>query len=315
MSRVPDFQTLEAAAAWYVQLNDGEIDEARILAWQQWLQASPQHAAAWERVERLHQQWARVPQQTASSRLSAAQRPRREVLKVLSILLAMGGAGWLAVEHVPYRALLAQQHTRGNQRRTLELQDGSRLVLNADTAVDIRFSALQRLIQLHQGEVLVQTAQDAARRPFIVQSEEGSILALGTRFSVRQLLGKTRVGVLDAAVQVRPLQSIHHADRLVAGQQVTFDCNRVSPPEHLPEGSTAWVQGLLSVNDWPLGTFLDELSRYRPGVLRCDESIRHLRISGTFALDDIDTVLENLGKTLPVKVRYLTRYWTRVEPA
>ena len=309
MNDTPDVKALEAAAAWYAQLNDGAIDEARIRAWQQWLQASAQHAAAWERVERLHRQWAGMPQQ------ATAQARRRDVLKVLSGMLVLGGAGWLAVDHVPYRALLAQQYTHGNQRRTLDLQDGSRLVLNADTAVDIRFDVQQRLVQLHQGEILVQAAREAAERPFIVQSQEGTVLALGTRFSVRQLPGKTRVAVLEAAVQVRPLQSIHHADRLVAGWQVTFDCNQVSPPERLPEGSTAWVQGLLSVNDGSLGDFIDQLRRYRPGVLRCDESIRGLRISGAFSLDDIDTVLENLGKTLPVRVRYLTRYWVSVEPA
>ncbi|GAB7527653.1 FecR family protein [Pseudomonas sp. 3A(2025)] len=314
MSAVPDLKTLEAAAAWYAQLNDGAVDEVRIQAWQQWLRESPQNAAAWERVELLQSQWARIPQQAALSSLSAAQAQRREVLKVLSILLAIGGAGWLAAGYVPYRALLAQQHTRGNERRTLQLEDGSQLVLNADTAVDIRFDAEQRLIQLHQGEILVQTARDPAQRPFIVSSEEGSTLALGTRFSVRQLAGKTRVGVLEAAVQVRPLQSIHHVNRLVAGWQVTFDRNQVSQPERLPEGSTAWVQGLLSVNDWQLGDFLDELSRYRPGVLRCSESIRSLSISGAFRLDDTDTALENLSQSLPVKVRYLTRYWVSVEP-
>lgn len=315
MSAGPDLKTLEAAANWYVQLNDETVDEACIQAWQQWLKASPQHAAAWERVETLQRQWARMPPPAALSSPGATQTQRRDVLKVLSLLLALGGAGWLAAEYVPYQALLAQHYTRGNQRRTLQLDDGSRVVLNADTAVDIRFDAEQRLIQLHQGEILVHTAKEAAQRPFMVLSEEGSVLALSTEFSVRQLAGKTRVGVLEAAVQVRPLQSIRNTGRLVAGWQVTFDRNQVSQPERLAQGSTAWVQGLLSINDWTLGDFLDELSRYRPGVLRCNESIRGLSISGVFRLDDTDTVLENLSKTLPVKVRYLSRYWASVEPA
>ena len=51
MPAAPDFKTLEAAATWYVQLNDGSADEACTLAWQTWLKASPQHAAAWARVE------------------------------------------------------------------------------------------------------------------------------------------------------------------------------------------------------------------------------------------------------------------------
>lgn len=120
-----DLKTLEAAATWYVQLNDGANSEARTQAWRQWLQASPLHAAAWARVEKLQQQWAMVPPQAALSGLGAAQAQRRDVLKVLGLLMAMGGGSWLAAEQVPHRALLAQHSTRSGERRALHLEDGS----------------------------------------------------------------------------------------------------------------------------------------------------------------------------------------------
>ena len=59
----------------------------------------------------LQQQWARMPQQAALSGLGAAQKQRREVLKILSMLMAVGACSWLAVEQVPYRALMAEQRT------------------------------------------------------------------------------------------------------------------------------------------------------------------------------------------------------------
>ncbi|MNH30545.1 fec operon regulator FecR [compost metagenome] len=48
-------------------------------------------------------------------------------------------------------------------------------------------------------------------------------------------------------------------------------------------------------------------------MLRCAESIADLRLSGAFRIDDTDTVLENLGVSLPVRVRYMTRYWVSIE--
>lgn len=310
-----DIKTLEAAATWYVQLNDGTASEARTQAWQVWLKASPEHAAAWARVEMLQQQWARMPQPAALSSLGAAKAQRRDVLKLLGMLVAVGGCTWLAAEQVPYRSMLAGQRTGTRERRSLSLEDGSQLELNADTSLDIRFDAHQRLIQLYRGEILVQTAKDPAQRPFIVQTNEGRVRALGTRFSVRQLPDQTRVGVLQAAVEVSPQQYVDHVQRLEAGQQVTFDGDHVNQVSALPSGSTAWVQGMLSVDDWRLGDFIEELGRYRPGVLRCAASVEGLSISGAFRIDDTDTVLENLSKTLPVKVRYLTRYWASIEPA
>ena len=309
-----DIKTLEAAATWYVQLNDGTVSEARQRAWHTWLHASPQHAAAWARVEILQQQWSKMPRQAALSSLGAAKAQRRDVLKILSMLVAVGGCSWLAVEQVPYRSMLAELSTGSRERRSLRLEDGSQLEMNAGTALDIRFDTAQRQIQLYRGEILLQTAQPADPRPLVVQTVDGSVRALGTRFSVRQLPAYTRVGVLQAAVEVRPLRHADQPLRLEAGQQATFDRDAVSAVGLLPAESAAWVQGMLSVNDWPLGDFIEALGRYRPGVLRCDPAVQGLSISGAFRIDDTDTVLENLSKTLPVKVRYVTRYWANIEP-
>lgn len=315
MSTTLDIKTLEAAATWYVQLNDGAVSEAKTRAWQAWMQSSPQHAAAWTRVERLQQQWAQMPRQAALSSLGAAKAQRREVLKILGMLLAVGGCSWLTVEAVPYRSMLAQHRTGVGERRSLELEDGSQLALNAETALDIRFDAHQRLIQLYGGEILVQTAKDPAQRPFIVSTAQGRIRALGTQFSVRLWPEHTRVGVLQAAVEVSAAERADQPLRLDTGQQVLFDRNHIDAAEPLAASSAAWVHGMLSVEDWRLGDFIEELSRYRPGVLRCDAAVQHLSISGAFRIDDTETVLENLSKTLPVRVRYMTRYWASVEPA
>jgi transmembrane sensor len=310
-----DLKTLEAAATWYVQLNEGDADAAQTHAWQAWLAASPAHAEAWARVEKLQQQWARVPRQAALSSLGAAQAQRRDVLKVLGMLLAVGGGTWLVGEQVPYQALLAQQRTGSGERRSLRLDDGTQLELNVDTALDVRFDAQVRAIQLYRGEILVSTASDPARRPFIVHTDDGSVRALGTRFSVRQLAQQTRVGVLQSAVEIRPLHHLDQVLRLDAGQQAGFDRDTLASAQALPADSTAWVQGMLSVNDWRLGDFIDELGRYRTGVLRCAPAIRGMSISGAFRIDDTDIALANLPKSLPVKVRYLSRYWVSVEPA
>lgn len=308
-----DLKTLEAAATWYVQLNDGAPDEARTRAWQAWLQASPQHAAAWARVEALQQQWARMPQRAALSGLGAAHQQRRDVLKILGMLMAVGAGSWLAVEQVPYRSMLAGQRTRSGERRSLRLDDGTRLEMNVDTSLDIQFDGQQRLIQLYQGEILVQTAKDPAQRPFSVTTSDGNVRALGTQFSVRQWGDHTEVGVEQAAVEVRPRRNDTQRLTLEAGQQVSFDRDAIGRPRPLRQGSTAWVQGMLSVDDWRLGDFITQLGRYRPGVLRCAPQVQNLSISGAFRIDDTDTVLQNLGKSLPVKVTYLTRYWVSVE--
>ena len=65
--------------------------------------------------------------------------------------------------------------------------------------------------------------------------------------------------------------------------------------------------------DARLGDVIDELARYRPGVLQCDAASARLRVSGTFRLDSTDAVLANLQATLPIQVKYFTRYWVSVK--
>ena len=130
-----DLKTLEAAATWYVQLNDGTVNEARTQAWQAWITSDPLHSQAWERVETLQRQWALMPRQAALSSLDAAKTQRRDVLKLLGMLVAAGGCTWMAADQIPYRSMLAQQRTGTRERRTLQLDDGSQLELNAGTAL------------------------------------------------------------------------------------------------------------------------------------------------------------------------------------
>lgn len=308
-----DVQTLEAAATWYVRLNSTPSTEADHQAWRHWLTANPQHARAWARVEKLQSQWAGLPADVSLSALAGVQAHRRSVLKTLGLLLAAGGSGWLTTELVPYRAMLADQRTATGQLRRLRLDDGTQLVLNTDSAVDIAYSVELRLIRLRRGEILVDTASDS--RPLIVEAPQGSVRALGTRFTVRCGPTFTDVCVLEKAVELRPMNHPSQVLRLNAGQQAHFDRDQTSAATPAPPGTGGWSQGILTVIDWRLGDFIAELSRYRPGVLRCAPAIAHLRLSGAFRIDNTDAILENLSQSLPVTVHFVTRYWASVEAA
>ncbi|KJK14954.1 FecR domain-containing protein [Pseudomonas sp. 2(2015)] len=299
---------LAQAVDWYVRLHESTVSEATRSQWQAWLAADPQHAAAWKRIEQLQQRLTQAPSALASSTLERARHGRRATLKTFALLLGAGVLGWQGYQASPWRADYA---TRVGQRRSLSLADGSRLVLDTDTRVDVRFDQQQRLIILRQGEILVETAKDA--RPLSVQSDQGRILALGTRFTVRQGDGVTRVSVEAHAVEVRPRLATAQAVRVDAGHTLSFAADRVGPVQRAPAQASAWTRGLLVAIDWRLQDLLAELSRYRHGYLGCAADVADLRLSGTFLLDDSEAVLANLEASLPVQLRRVTRYWVRVE--
>ena len=75
------------------------------------------------------------------------------------------------------------------------------------------------------------------------------------------------------------------------------------------------MRGLLPADRMRLNTLLAELSRYRPGVLRCSDAVAGLRVTGSFQLDDTDAALALLAQALPVRIERRTRYWVTVVPA
>lgn len=299
---------LAEAVNWYVRLHDSDATDTTHSQWQAWLAADSRHAQAWARLEQLQQRLGQAPVGAAMT-LENARQNRRMALKTLALLLGVGVVGWQGYRVSPWSA---DYVTRVGQRRQLTLADGSRLDLNTDTQVDIRFDAEERLIHLRHGEILLDTAKDP--RPLSVLTTEGRILALGTRFCVRQDAGLSRVSVTAHAVEVRPRLTPQKAVRVDAGQSMSFTKEQHGPLLPMATDAEAWTRAMLVTVDWRLADVIAELSRYRPGYLGCAAQVADLRLSGAFNLDNSDEALANLEDSLPVRVRRLSRYWARVEP-
>ena len=306
-------ETVQQAIAWRVRLASGTAtaQEWRLCA--DWRAADPQHEQAWQRLEHLGQQFAGVSAPLARQALAGAQvdRQRRRALKQLGLFGSLVAAGVLGQHLQHWQPLLAQQRTGTGERRRLQLADGGTLHLNSDTALDIQYGSERRLIQLYQGEILVQTAADPLGRPFLVSTEQGQLRALGTRFQVRQQADACELTVYQGAVEAWPVGSV--AQRIEAGQRVRMSADALHALGAADVDRGRWIDGLLVAHDMPLAEFLAELGRQRPGVLRCAPEVAGLRISGVFPLDDSDRALAMLTRTLPLRVVYRTRYWVSLQ--
>jgi transmembrane sensor len=309
----PDRETFEAAATWYVQFQSQAPTPAERHAWQQWLNRDPSHLAAWNQLEQLQRSLGALPQDVTRRALSTTQQ-RRQVLKWLLVLGGSGYLGWNIQQHSRVGTVWADYRTPVGGRQHIQLADGTRIELNTRSAIDVIVDERQRLIRLREGEVLIHTGKLGAQAPFYVETRQGRVQALGTRFTVRQLADSTRVGVLEDRVQVSPADKPDSGLLLNAGQSADFDRLKVSPIRPYAAVQAAWVDGQLIVLDAPLGDVIHELARYRSGVLQCDTVSAHLRVSGTFRLDATDAVLANLQATLPIQVKYFTRYWVSITP-
>lgn len=311
---------LDEAAEWLMRLTEGSLNEQERAQWQAWRASSAECEYAWQRAESLLGKLGGLPPELAMPALDRPANPqRRAMLARLAALLAIAPATWLGWQVNQRQSWTADYHSPIGERRQLTLADGSQLTLNTDTAIDVVFDQMQRLIRVRKGEILVQTAPDiqVPSRPFRVSTEQGIMQALGTRFSVREDADTTRLAVLDGRVQIELYQRLQATPMILsAGQQTEFSASAIGPVTHADSALTAWTQGMLVADGMSLGEFAKELARYRHGLVRCDPAVARIRISGAFPLDDSRRALSMLALTYPVKVTtHFGGYWVTLSPA
>jgi transmembrane sensor len=238
------------------------------------------------------------------------------VLRALGFAVTAGGALQALRGSRAWQVAAADHATGVGEVKTVALTDGTRLWLDTATALDVRFGASERRIVLLRGAVYVATAHDVADRPFRVETRQGVVRALGTRFVVRDgACGDTaRVDVFEGTVEIRSGDATVPVRQLAAGRSACFSAARVGAPMPADEQGAAWTRQLLIAERMPVDRFVATLARYRPGILHCDPALAAVHVSGVFSLLDTDRALASLQAALPVEVVYRTRYWVSVMP-
>lgn len=314
---------LEQAAHWYALLRSGEAVAADEARWRDWLAASAAHREAWAQVERISQRFAPLrdspdPQATAGVLATARQRlgNRRHLLRSVASVAGGSLVGWGAWRCTELPTLAAQwtADLRAPSSRLMArvLADGSRIWLAPGSAVNLHFDAKTRRVQLLGGQLFIDTAADA-RRDFIVETPQGRLRALGTRFHVRMLpAARAMLAVYDGAVELHTAGS-GAAAVVSAGQQRHFDAQSCEDAQPADPGGELWIRGILLAQNMALRDVVAELARYQPGRLAVAPEVGGLRVHGSFPLADTDRSLAMLTGVLPVQLRRPLPWWTTVE--
>ena len=186
------------ASAWVVQLHGSERSPALEAAFRAWLSADPEHRHEFERVNQV---WLEAPEIPVGgiTRLTHWHRPRAvsRWANAAAVLLAIA-VGSYGV----YQAWFAGVYTTGvGEQRTVRLQDGTRLTLNSDSKVVVRFARARRHVTLARGEAYFDVVHNP-QRPFVVTVGDHDVTDVGTVFMVRYEDGNAAITLLEGEVTV-----------------------------------------------------------------------------------------------------------------
>ncbi|MEJ5057035.1 MULTISPECIES: FecR family protein [unclassified Pseudomonas] len=309
----------EQAIDWMVRLRASTPTPALEERFTTWLSEDPAHAQAWAKMqERIGGSFntvraldRRLPGHSEHARqlLLQPQTSRRDALRVIAGLGLLGGGLWLGARSPLGDSLFADLHTARGQRESFHLADGSRLSLNADSAVDLQFDENQRLVILRHGELIIQVAPDP-KRPLRVRTTQGEIRALGTRFLVSQEQDASRVVVLEHSVEARLFDGTRRD--LQEGESALLYARRIDPVVGDQRYRADWLSGRLNVLDEPLVKVVDALRPYSRGFVRVSPEVRDLRVQGVFPLNDPERTFAALAETLPIRVDHYSPWLTLI---
>lgn len=310
----------DQAAFWFARSRDGDLLADERAGFEAWLDEHDQHAHEYRLLQNLWGAVDLLPKERLAALCKAdASTPlrqpepstsRRTFIRyaVAASLVAMAGGGglyWGMSQQPEYSAEFA---TVAGERRQVPLPDGSVVDLNTRTRMKVHFFSSSRQVELLEGEAMFSVEHDTSR-PFVVQTDKGSVTVTGTRFDVRRDPARTLVAVESGTVKVKG-RADGQGDQitLTAGLGSSIDgSGKATPPSTVNTAAvTAWRGGKLVFNDVALSEVVQEVSRYREKPLRVAQGkAAHLRLTSVFKSDDTDALLRALPSILPVAVRTL----------
>lgn len=302
LSTVPTEQARREASEWFARLNKLDVPLAEMQAWKLWLDA-PGNKAAYDEVDAF---WRKSEALKDDPDIKAAiasalgratppapaARPRR---RGLAAALAVGVVAAVAGGYALWAPKVYS--TGVGEQRTLQLADGSTVVLDTDSQIAVRLTAARRDIRLGRGQALFDVAHDG-RRPFVVTAGATSVTALGTRFDVRREAGGATVTLVRGAVEVRQGSAAEAPKvwRLTPGQRVATQAPAPQPGPVNVDTATSWASGRLVFQAVPLRTAVAEFNRYeRQKIEVADGPVGDELISGVFAVGDSDTFVGSVA--------------------
>jgi transmembrane sensor len=286
----------------------GEADEAEL---QQWLAANPEHREAYEKVGKA---WALAgalqptpshapdpPREDSSQRASLLKRTALAA-GIVFLAVAIGIPAWHSA-HRWWGGKQIQLTTLEGQPEAFSLEDGTTVMLDANSRLTANIGAHRRRVSLDHGDAIFNVKHDDSR-PFEVVTAAGSVQDLGTRFDVEALESSTRVAVIEGRVVVLTSKG---QELLVAGQAGGYDnAGELLTTKPFKWDETAWSEGQRHFDQELLGDVLERVARYH-GVkfVFTDSRLRQLRVSGTFRIGDLPLFLRTLAAALPIEPRRL----------
>lgn len=279
-----------------IHLHSGNARAEDRAAWERWKAQSTERTAAAQEAEDL---WAELG--VAGGAWARGRRSRRLTRRAL----VLGGAALLGGTTLyqlgtigPH--LLADHRTRVAERRDIRLDDGTRVTLDARSALSDQTLGHPREAELLRGRLLVEG--DSLSGALTLRAGQVTVRTTGTSVDIDRQQAVVTVTTLDGGAEVSVGDTLH-----LMPAQSRLRIGPGGPEDGMQKvdvaAETAWRRGKLIFDGRALSDLVAEIERYRGGrILITDAALARLQVTGIFDLSDPDGMLDSMALSLPLRV-------------
>lgn len=293
-----------------------ELSAQERAAFDAWYAAHPRHQGAYLRAAAIQHS---LDQVTVQDSMRPRAESRRGEWEVVSSgvarnrrALVFGGAlaaGLAILATTALRPRLVDRtvlQTAQGEFRKVPLADRSVVSMNSGTELEVALTASERRIVLSQGEAWFEVAKDKTK-PFIVESGDVRVRAVGTAFAVRRHPEGADVLVTEGVVEVwseagnARKQRVAAGARAFVGKQATSIT--VSEDRDDIERRLAWRSGKLVFQNRSLADAVADFNRYNSRqILIADPALSNKTLVGQYRIDQPEHFANDVRALFRVQV-------------
>lgn len=299
---------LGQVAAWLLRLEEAPDDQRLRAEYEAWLAQSEHRRKAhdtmtllWRNAEELGS-LAPVPAKLAEP---TPRRPRVRgfVWGAAALAACLAMLAFPAVQ----RRLAADHSTGMAETREVELEDGSRVSLDAASSIAVVYNANQRTVTLLAGQAFFEVVP-STERPFVVSASDVKVMVTGTAFSVGTsaagIAVEVETGTVDVSREGKLMAGLGVGQRVRIAPDGTTTRGTVNPEEVAP-----WRDHRIVVYQATIRDVVEQIGRYVPAMIVFrDREIADRLVTGVIDLNRPDEALRSVVEMQKGTVANITPY-------
>ncbi len=332
-------KTHDQASLWIARLDKGLTAEERSEL-TQWLGENDENsrvlfrmAETWDKMDslsRLQDIFPHVsPPESLNNRfgLAFASAAFAAVVLVLAVYLNLiGGDNKFPSESAANKVVQEIKNyeevyeTSVGEYSSVNLPDGTEVVLNTNSHIQVNYTTNERYIILDRGEAHFKVAKDSVR-PLAVQAGAKIFQAAGTAFNieirrdneVELIVTEGRVVIHDKPLHINPampfipIKGSHELPVISGGESAILSSTDTRVRKINPEEvaiDLSWQEGNLVFDGETLEEAILEISRYTSVEFEIlDDKIKTIRVVGLFKAGDINGLIISLRDNFQISAR------------